>query len=161
MVGVALLADDVDRPHVAQAVGDLLSLAVAHAESGGDLAAGKRLWQRGGQERGKVCRAVEAVLGRHANEDLVVDAPAAPSPTAAAVVAARFLDLDEEHIQQELRMSDEGWDAHELIKDVEQRTALGRTAAAELGVTRRGPAARSTSAPESDAPGARRNSAAR
>ena len=90
LVGVNLLADDVDGSHVAQAVSDLLALAVAQTEAGGKLAARKRFRQCRGQEGGKVGWTTEAVLGLYADENLIVDAPAAAPPTAAARHGSAF-----------------------------------------------------------------------
>ena len=118
---------------MAQAVSDLLALAVAQTEAGGKLAARKRFRQRRGQEGGKVGRAAKAVLGFYADENLIVNAPAAPPPTATAVVAARFLNLDEQYLQRELRISNESGDAHKLVENVEDTAAFRRAAAAEHG----------------------------
>ena len=87
-----------------------------------------------GKRFGKVLRFPEAMLALHADEYLIVNAPAAPPPTAAAVLAAGFLDCDEQDLQRKSRIPNEGGDTHQFIKDVEQAAALGRTTTAQHGL---------------------------
>ncbi len=106
--GIALLAGNREKSHVAEAVSHLLGDVEGLPDSPGEGAAVEAVGEIGWQKGGKFLGTGQWDGGDGGEQAAVVDAPAAAAPAALAVVAPDLLFVDEEDLEAEVRMMDRG-----------------------------------------------------
>ena len=131
---VANLADRVDRPGNAQAIGDPLCKRQRPVEFSRKIARGERfrVGQAGRKQVPEIVRRIDSLRLQDVIESTIDDAISWPSP-------ARDPDLLDRHPQQveaEVLIGKERGDADQVVENVHQRAALRALAARPLRAVR-------------------------